>query len=88
MVIVGRIRQVLDDWLFKCVTISGGREGQAYWGKVNYNGKDRLMKVIVSMDDNTIVNAYLDDKATKDWQENTRRYFNRRCRDGRAVERE
>ena len=82
-----RIEQVLDKWLFRCVTASRGAEAQTYWGKVNFNGKDRLMKVVVSMDDTTIVNAYLDDKATRDWQRNSRRYFDRRCKDGSLEER-
>ena len=87
MVKARRIRQVLDNWAFRCITTSGGREGQTYWGEVNYHGKDRLMKVVVSMDDNTIVNAYLDDKATKDWQRNARQFFERRCKEGSFEER-
>ena len=54
---------MLENWLFHCVTTSGDREGRTYWGEVNYNGKARLMKVVVSLDEDTIVNAYLDDKA-------------------------
>ena len=87
MVTAQRIEQVLENWLFRCVTTSGGREGQTYWGQVRYNRKDRLMKVIVSLDDETIVNAYLDDKATRDWHTYGRRYFDRRCKDGSFEER-
>ncbi len=87
MVTAGRIEQVLENWLFRCVTTSGGREGQTYWGQIRYNRKDRLMKVVVSLDDDTIVNAYLDDKATRDWQTHGRRYFDRRCKDGSFEER-
>lgn len=87
MVTAERIEQVLENWLFRCVTTSGGREGQTYWGLVRYNRKERLMKVVVSLDDDTIVNAYLDDKATRDWQRHGRRYFDRRCRDGSFEER-
>ena len=88
MVTAKRIKQVLDGWSYRCTTTSAGREGKTYWGKINYQGKDRLMKVIVSMDDGAIVNAYLDDKATKDWQRNTRNLFNRRCKDGTFEERQ
>ena len=88
MVTATRIKQVLDNWLFHCVTSAGGREGQTYWGAVNYNDRDRLMRVVVSMDDDTIINAYLDDKATRDWHRNVRRFFDRRCKDGRLEERE
>ncbi len=82
-----RIKLVLENWLFRCITTVRGAGGQTYWGRVNYHDKDRLMKVVVSMDDNTIVNAYLDDKATKDWQKGARRYFRRRCQAGSLEER-
>ena len=88
MVTARRLEQALGNWLFHCVTTSGGREGRTYWGEVNYNGKDRLMKVVVSLEEDTIVNAYLDDKATRDRQRNTRRYFDRHCKGGSLEERE
>ena len=88
MVTSERIEQVLDNWLFRCATTSQGQEGRTYWGVVNYRGEDRLMRVVVSMDDGTIVNGYLDDKATRDWRRNTRRLFGRRCKDGAFEERE
>lgn len=88
MVTSERIEQVLDNWLFRCTTTSQGQEGRTYWGVVNYRGEDRLMRVVVSMDDRTIVNGYLDDKATRDWRRNTRRLFDRRCKDGAFEERE
>lgn len=44
------------------------------------------MKVIVSMDDDTIANSYLDRKATRDWQRNLRGYFRRNCKDGSFEE--
>ena len=40
------------------------------------------MKVVVSLDGKSLVNAYLDDKATKDWINNTQRIFDRRCKEG------
>ena len=40
------------------------------------------MKVVASLDDGSLVNAYLDDKATMDWINNTRRLFDRRCKEG------
>ncbi len=82
MVTAGKIRQVLESWLFRCITTSNCRDGITYWGKVEYEGQDRLMKVVVSPDDNRLVNAYLDDKATRDWRNNTRRLFDRRCKAG------
>lgn len=82
MVTVGRIRQVLENWLFRCVTTSGHRDGHTYWGRVEYGGKERLMKVVASLDGGSLVNAYLDDKATIDWTNNTRRLFDRRCKEG------
>ena len=36
-----------------------------YLGWVEYNGERRLMRVIVSMDDQRIITAYLDRSATK-----------------------
>ena len=82
MVTVERIRKVLGNWLFRCITTSGGRDGHTYWGKVEYEGKERLMKVVVSLDGGNLVNAYLDDRATRDWINNTRRLFDRRCKEG------
>ena len=40
------------------------------------------MRVVVSLDGNSLVNAYLDDKATRDWINSTRRLFDRRCKEG------
>ena len=88
MVTEARIKQALDNWLFRCITTSGGQEGQTYWGEVSYKGRPRLMKVIVSMDDDTIANAYLDRKATRAWQRNSRGYFQQHCRDGSFEERQ
>ena len=82
MVTAGRIRQVLENWLFRCITTSGCRDGITYWGKVEYEGKERLMRVVVSLDDERLVNAYLDDSAMRDWINNTRRLFDRRCKEG------
>ena len=87
MVTARRIEEVLDNWLFRCITASGGQEGQTYWGEVSYKERPRLMKVIVSMDDTTIANAYLDRKATRDWQRDNRGYFQRHCKDGSFEER-
>ena len=87
MVTTRRVRQVLDNWVFRCITTSGGREEQTYWGEVNYQAKERLMKVVVSMDDHTIVNPYLDDKVTRDWLRDARQFFERRCKEGSFEER-
>jgi len=82
MVTAGKIQQVLERWLFRCITASGCRDGITYWGSVRYEGQQRLMKVVVSLDDERVVNAYLDDRATRDWRNNTRRLFDRRCKEG------
>ena len=82
MVTAERIRQVLGNWLFRCITTSGHRDGHTYWGKVRYEENERLMKVVVSLDGENLVNAYLDDKATRDWRNNSRRLFDRRCKEG------
>ena len=87
MVTARRIEQVLDNWLFRGVTTSRDEHGNTHWGEVSYRGKSRLMKIVISMDDTTIVNAYLDRKATKAWQNNNRGYFQRRCEHGTLEER-
>ena len=88
MITAERLREVLGNWLLRCITTSGGRDGHTYWGKVEYAGKERLMRVVVSLDGERLVNAYLDDKATRDWANDTRRLFDRRCKEGSFEVRE
>ena len=75
-----RIAGVLDNWFVRCVSIDAkGREGWTHWGLVNYEGKEHLMRVVTNIDTGAIVSAYLDKKATRDWQSGKLDYFQRRC---------
>lgn len=61
-----RIITVLENWGIRGVGADRfGRPGMNYLGWVNYESEARLMRVIVSMDDQRIVTAYLDRPATK-----------------------
>ncbi len=61
-----RIVAVLENWVIRGIGVdSRGRPSMNYLGWVEYNGERRLMRVIVSMDDQRIVTAYLDRPATK-----------------------
>lgn len=75
-----RIADVLDNWLVRCVTADvHNREALTHWGAVNFEGKDHLMRVVTNIDTGSIVSAYLDRKATRDWQAGRFDYFRRRC---------
>ena len=75
-----RISSVLDDWFVRCVSVDAkGREGLTYWGRVNYENREYLMRVVTNIDTGAIVSAYLDKKATRDWQAGKLDYFQRRC---------
>ncbi len=58
------------------------RPGWTRWGKVRWEGKDRMMAVATSSNYERIVTAHLDDYATKSWQEGNLAHFEKRCRDG------
>ncbi len=76
----GRISSVLDNWFVRCVSLdTKGREGLTHWGLVNYEDKEHMMRVITNMNTDSIVSAYLDKKATRDWQVGRSDYFQRRC---------
>lgn len=61
-----RIITVLGNWGIRGVGVDRfGRPGMNYLGWVDYEGETRLMRVVVSMDDQRIVTAYLDRPATK-----------------------
>lgn len=75
-----RVRKVLENWLVRGVTEdNSGQAGWAYWGEVEYSGKRKLMRVVLSMDRETIASAYLDRKATKLWLKGEATYFTRVC---------
>ena len=76
----GRIAGVLDNWLVRCVSVdANGREALTQWGHVTVEDKERLMRVVTNIDTGSIVSAYLDKKATRDWQAGRLDYFRRRC---------
>ena len=75
-----RISSVLDNWSVRCVSVdTNGREGLTHWGRVIYEDKEHLMRVVTNVDTGSIVSAYLDKKATRDWQAGRLDYFQRRC---------
>ncbi len=81
-----RIKQVLEEWLVRGVSEdSSGQAGWTYWGKVEYIGKRRLMRVALSMDGKKITSAYLDRNATKSWQKGETAYFAKVCVTGIEV---
>ncbi len=84
MVTEERIVQVLDGWRYRCITLSGRdkRPGWSHWGKVRWEGKDRILAVVTSINDERIVTVYLDNKATESWEKGNLAYFEKRCRDG------
>ncbi len=82
------IKQLLDNWLFKCITPSKPiGEAWTRWSKANFDGKDRLMQVVTNKNDSEIFDVYPDRDATKDWQRGIRNHFNKRCKDGIFEER-
>ena len=61
-----RISSVLDNWFVRCVSVDvKGREGLTYWGRVNYENREYLMRVVTNIDTGAIVSAYLDKKGNK-----------------------
>ena len=50
-----------------------------HWGIVNYMDNEYLMRVITNANIGSIVSAYLDKKATRNWQVGKLDYFQRRC---------
>ena len=75
-----RIASVLDNWLVSCVTVdANGREALTYWGNVTFGDREHLMRVVTNIDTGSIVTAYLDTKATRDWNAGRLDYFRRRC---------
>ncbi len=74
------VAKVLDDWFVSGVYVDRtGRPSRNYMAYVAELGK--VVRVVVSMDDSTIVNAFQDRNATVAWREGNRAYFERRFED-------
>lgn len=73
-----RIVAVLENWIIQGVrTDIDGRQSIAYLGWVEYEGRNRLMRVAVSMDDQRIITAVLDGTATDKMEKGDWDYFRR-----------
>ena len=73
-----RIVDVLENWIIRGVrTDIDERQSMVYMGWVEYEGKNRLMRVAVSMDDQRIITAVLDGTATDKMEEGDWDYFRR-----------
>ena len=75
-----RIARVLEDWVIRaeCIDTSGSQT-ITHWGFVP--GLRDLVRVVVSLDDERIIAAYLDVPATREWMQGFRDYFENRCFD-------
>lgn len=73
-----RIVGVLENWIIRGVRFDiYQRQSVAYMGWVEYEGRNRLMRVAVSMDDQRIITAVLDGTATDKMEEGDWDYFRR-----------
>ena len=73
----GRITAVLEHWVIR--GIKTGKDGErsiAYLGWIEYQGRRRLMRVAVSMDDQRLPTATLDHLATSKYLKGDMDYFN------------
>ena len=79
---VERLTEVLDNWIIRGVrTEANGRQSRAYWGRVEFEGVERLMRVAVSLDERRLTTAHLDSMATKKWISGDFAYFRRNYSD-------
>ena len=76
-----RIRHVLENWAIRgiCKDSRGDSETVTYWGLVS--GRQEMLRVVVSLDDQEIITAHFDDAVVKRIEEAGRPWFQRRCRD-------
>ena len=73
-----RVEYVLGNWVVRGVcTDSKGAQSVVHWSYVY--GFNRMVRVAVSMDDNTIITAYPDRTAGRHWDRGNLDYFARRC---------
>ena len=71
-----RIARVLEYWVIRGVrTEEGGRQSMCYMAFVS--GVTEMVRVAVSMDDERIINAFLDRTATRHWNKGNTGYFAR-----------
>ena len=77
---VKRVQRVLEHWVVRGVcTDSGGTQSVVHWSYApRFN---RMIRVAVSLDDNTIITAYPDRTAGRHWDRGDLEYFTRRCQD-------
>ena len=74
-----RIERALEDWVVRGVCKDkDGILALVHWGFVP--GLRRMIKVVVSLDDERIITAYQDRNATNNWKRGDRAYFLERCR--------
>ncbi len=74
------VAHVLADWFVRGIYIDA--TGRPSWNYLAYvPDLDKVVRVAVSEDDTTIVNAFRDRNATVAWQQRDRAYFERRFRD-------
>ena len=79
-VTAGRIQYALENWVVRGIcTGESGRETITYWGFVP--GRDEMLRVPVSLDDEEIITAHFDEHAALRIEGEGRPWFQRRCRD-------
>ena len=76
-----RIQHVLENWVVRgiCKDSRGNSETITYWGFVS--GRQEMLRVVVSLDDQEIITAHFDDAVAKRIEAESRPWFQRRCRD-------
>ena len=74
------IEFVLDNWVIRGVkTDADGRQSLCYWAIVPQ--LEKMVRVVVSMDDTTIITAFRDTAATRHWNKGNLSYFVRHYQD-------
>ena len=69
-----RVERVLDHWLVRGIRTE--RDGSQSWCYMAFvSGMDEMVRVAVSMDDETIITAFQDRTATRHWNKGNRDYF-------------
>lgn len=67
---------VLDHWIARGIhTDDDGRQSWIYFAFVS--GLENMVRVVVSIDDETVVSAFQDSGAALNWTRGNRAYFNR-----------
>ena len=75
---VQNLTTVLDNWVVRGVRYDESRRPSvAYFGWVEHNGVQRLMRVAVSMDNQRIATAFADTSATEALHNGDHDYFQR-----------